>query len=527
MNTPPTSQSAWQRTTTRRVLCWLFSWRIIRRCLLTVASVVTLVVLFYAEENWRGRRAWDQHRHALEAQGEKFDIAALAPPPVPDEQNLALAPMLKAIYPYIHDPDAKRDTNGMARLQSVDEHKRAPGNEAELVLGSLEQDTFADLEACAKFYLGNTNYPQPAAGATAAQTVLTALSKFDADFSELTAAAAARPLGRFPIHYTEDMPSAMLLPHLATVKHLGAVLNIRATARLELGQSEAALGDLTLAFRLADSIRGEPILISHLVRIAMLATDLQTLREGLIRHTWTEAQLGTLEKQLAAIDLLAEHNHAMRGERAFSVSVVDWARRQGWKVNPSNLESGELDHQPSWVQLELLRFMPGGWYHRNMVTISQLHQDSTLAVVNEHTRRVSPQTAAAGERAFQSLPGGPGSAFVRTLFSSSPTKAAVWSARMQTWLDAVRIACTLERYRLANGQLPDSLAALAPRFLKTLPADLIDGQPLRYRKESAGGFILYSVGWNQKDDGGTIAWTDDKKQSVDPNEGDWVCRVPR
>jgi hypothetical protein len=75
--------------------------------------------------------------------------------------------------------------------------------------------------------------------------------------------------------------------------------------------------------------------------------------------------------------------------------------------------------------------------------------------------------------------------------------------------------------------LPDSLAALAPRFLETLPADLIDGQPLRYRKESAGGFILYSVGWNQKDDGGTIARTSGERQELDLSEGDWVCRVAR
>jgi hypothetical protein len=323
------------------------------------------------------------------------------------------------------------------------------------------------------------------------------------------------------------MPWAMLLPHLAPVKHLGAVLGLRATARLELGQTEEALGDLTLALRLADSIRGEPILISHLVRIAMLANDLQVIREGLIRHAWSEGQLRALEQQLAAIDLLAEHNHAIRGERAFSVSVIDWARRQGWKLDPGSLGSSESDHEPSCVQLALLRVMPGGWYHRNMVTISQLHQDYTLTLVNERTRRVSPPTAAAGKHPFDELSGGPSSAFVRTLLSAAPTKATIKSARMQTWLDAVRVACALERYRLANGQLPDSLAALAPRFLETLPADLIDGQPLRYRKESAGGFILYSVGWNQKDDGGTIARTGDKQQGLDLNEGDWVCRVPR
>ena len=159
MNTPSTPQSTWQRTTTCRVLCWLFNWRMVRRCLLTVAALVTLVALFYAEEDWRGGRAWDKHRRALEAQGEKFDSSSLAPPPVPDEQNLAMTPLLKAICPFTHDPAAVRDTNTLKRLESIDGSKRDPRKDDELVVGSLEQGTLTDLAACAKFYLGNTNYP--------------------------------------------------------------------------------------------------------------------------------------------------------------------------------------------------------------------------------------------------------------------------------------------------------------------------------------------------------------------------------
>ena len=32
--------------------------------------------------------------------------------------------------------------------------------------------------------------------------------------------------------------------------------------------------------------------------------------------------------------------------------------------------------------------------------------------------------------------------------------------------------------------------------------------------------MLYSVGWNEKDDGGTVAFT--KGGAVDRDEGDWV-----
>jgi hypothetical protein len=82
------------------------------------------------------------------------------------------------------------------------------------------------------------------------------------------------------------------------------------------------------------------------------------------------------------------------------------------------------------------------------------------------------------------------------------------------------LACALERYRLAEGHYPEELNVLAPRFISVLPHDIINGQPLKYRRTDNGKFILYSVGWNEKDDGGVIALGKSKYQDV--LQGDWV-----
>src|ERR1051326_2752299 len=74
---------------------WLCNWRNFRRFLFGVACFLTLIALAYAEENLRGKRAWEKHRRAWEAKGEKFTLAALAPPPVPDEKNFARAPLFR------------------------------------------------------------------------------------------------------------------------------------------------------------------------------------------------------------------------------------------------------------------------------------------------------------------------------------------------------------------------------------------------------------------------------------------------
>jgi hypothetical protein len=79
----------------------------------------------------------------------------------------------------------------------------------------------------------------------------------------------------------------------------------------------------------------------------------------------------------------------------------------------------------------------------------------------------------------------------------------------------------LERYRLANGQFPETLEALAPRFISRAPNDVITGQPYKYRRTDDGQFILYSVGWNEKDDGGVPG-----KTLFDLTQGDWVWSYP-
>ena len=92
-------------------------------------------------------------------------------------------------------------------------------------------------------------------------------------------------------------------------------------------------------------------------------------------------------------------------------------------------------------------------------------------------------------------------------------------AYAQTMIDQAAIACALERYRLAHGAFPDKLDALVPQYLTKLPHDIINGQPLHYRRTEDGLFLLYSVGWNETDDNGTVVM---KGARPDLEKGDWV-----
>jgi hypothetical protein len=299
---------------------------------------------------------------------------------------------------------------------------------------------------------------------------------------------------------------------------------VRAIAELELGRTTEAFTNLKVGFRLSDSIRDEPLLIDHLVRIATLAINLQTVREGLVRHAWTDAQLAELETHLASMNLLAEYKLGMRGERAFSTAGLDWLRRQGFRTDVMNYIGDEEGGGASVPNFGFNPF-PSGWFYQNMLAISRTHQDFTLAAVDEKARRVFPDVSEKLDSTLGKTRIRPYTIFARMLMPAMG-RAVVKSARMQTYVDEAIVACALERQRLANGKLPDTLDALTPRFIEKIPADLIDGKPLRYRPKPDGGYVIYAVGWNRTDDGGEMAWTKGTKPGVDATKGDWIWQMP-
>jgi len=505
-------------------LRWLCCWRNFRRFLFGVACLATLIALFYAEEDWRGRRAWLRYRAESEAKGEQFDFEALEPSPVPDDKNFAMTPLLKPALEFRPGTNGVvwLDTNGLARLQGTRADLSPKRNTNDhLVLGSLEKGTFADLAACREFYRGNTNYPQPTTSGTPAEDILFALGKFAPELQELREATENRPLSRYPIQYDFEPSWGILLPHLSQMKGLTQLTHVHATAALEAGRSVEALADLQVGFRISDSIRDEPILIDHLVRIACLAIDLQTLREGLVRHAWSDAQLAEIEKHLGSMNLLAEYKHTMRGELVLSISGVDYLRRQGFRSNPYMY----LSDEGGASSCEGFNFVPGGWFYQNMLTISKMHQDFTLAAVDENAHRVLPEVSENGALTLEKMKRGPYTIFAKLLLPALEN-ATRRSARMQVYVDAARIACALERSRLADGKLPDTLEALSPRFMNSIPTDVIDGKPLRYRLNADGSYVLYSVGWNQTDDSGELVWKEGKTKGVDVTRGDWVWQMP-
>jgi hypothetical protein len=529
------------------VLSWipaLRPWfaRLLQHKLLVLACLATPIALFYAVENWRGRNAWNKFQHEWEARGVQFDLASIIPPSVPDDQNFfASAPWELLRFTKSNDvvvwkyDQATRE----ASTNWLDYSGSKPGRTPDF--GDLLSARRIDLRAWQEFYHASNHViaaagqsfanasPGAADSQTPARDILLALGRSEPTLEQLRM-AARRPHARFWINYEDGFGA--LIPHLPKTKGVATYLRLRAAALLADGQTDAAFADVILAFRLNDALRDEPILISQLVRIASLHINLLAVWDGLADQRWSDAQLVALERELAQVDILAGYHAGMSGERAGASWTMDFLRRTR-NLDligglPGENGGGHFGDQMMEATGKIIfGLAPSGWFEQNKISLGRMHVEVIRPSVDQEKQIVSPEhsrrTSALIET--QAHRRTPYNLFTGMLIPALD-KVAKKSANAQTYVNLARIACALERHRLAHGNYPETLDALVPQFIAQLPHDVINGEPLKYRRTDERQFVLYSVGWNETDDGGTVVMRKGKNANVNQDLGDWVWRYP-
>lgn len=532
--------------------CWrlyrvLLNRKLWARAAFAASVLATLLALFYAEENWRGRRAWERFRVEWEAKGARFTYAEVLPPPVPDEQNLALHPLFKPVLDYKVGEQGWavwRDTNGMKRLDSftpypitLRESARKAGITHPLfpmnfgVQNRTSGVVLADFTQWQAFYRLDTNFASEPLPANPAADVLRYLRRHETNFALLDE-ALARPHCQFPIHLTTSEPGRILLPHLANVRTVTLLLVLRAAAHLELGQSDEALRDFERAMRMCAALEREPFVMCQLVQISIQACTLGAVAQGCAKHQWEDRHLRRIEELLLPVNKsqtlafslhteAAGHAEAWSKLRANRTSaerlVTDMARATGPGDEPV------LKVTPEFGRF-VMRYAPAGWFFRALVHEQALLLDAATSTATDAERRrvhwqQQPKTPEPPWFYLAWPLRSPHNAYVKT---------AAKCARLQTNLDHARLAVALERHWLRHRAYPERLDALVPEFLDRIPHDLFDGQPMRYRREGGQCFVLWSIGFDGKDDNaGPLLTKPSGTTNVGEETGDLVWRYPQ
>jgi hypothetical protein len=579
-------------TVVKRCCRWLFGWRTIRRALIGLACFATVVALFYTEENWRGKRAWENCKHELEAKGVVLDWSAYIPPPVPDNQNFFKAPGIneadwvgRGSREFTkHLSSASQSSNNpmlVAELKVVPSNTKLDVENGGTILRLEDSDARKQAEQLIRAILGPSavgtrgfypliarplNQVQPAVAVVpldkmhtaqeilkifpdtiegshvqiklasansfsvflspppiAARDYLQASDASKADFDNLRK-ALERPYTRIDGDYTQ--PATMPIPNFITMRTVAQILAERAKCYLLLGQPDKGLRELTLLHDVCRVLESKPTgkpmtLVAAMINVAITRLYTDTVTDGMRLQTLREPQLAVIENQLSEINLLPYVFSAFEQEPAAVCRTLEISPASKLAAmfffDPPNPNLKEKLKNPTYF---LIRWMPRGWVYQNMVNIAMSHQKIAESF-EPASNLVLPRKAemANGEIGQLALRHGPYT-FLAAITLPNYTKATQRLAYNQTSANETLLACALERFRLARGEFPETLDALTPQFIEKLPHDLIGGQPLHYRRTDDGKFLLYSIGWNEKDDGGEVALNKEGKEDLE--NGDWV-----
>lgn len=275
---------------------------------------------------------------------------------------------------------------------------------------------------------------------------------------------------------------------------LKSLCSLRTSYLALTGDGNGAAASVNASIRLGRVIAWGPFRIQagSFVSVRNSAADLQLVLE---RTEPSEPRLAAIAEQLAAADSDATLTRYFMDDRA---SLIDAFVSRALGANYFESGGSGLFGARS--------FTHGDWLDalvRPFTAHRLRRQLATYDALVDASRKPWPQRIDA-LRAVP-LPARPHFPFPYNGFFNYATDWAVNVIVTDTaYFRSARVAVAIERHRREHaGQLPDGLTDLVPSFLDAPPIDPFSGQPIQYRRLD-GGYVVYSVGRDGKDDGGAV-----------------------
>ena len=307
---------------------------------------------------------------------------------------------------------------------------------------------------------------------------------------QLVEQGARRPACHFDCDYEAGVN--IRLPQLYNLRMLAQALGAKARLEAQAGDTARAWDTVHTQLRLADAPRDEPLLLSQLVRIAMVRLVCDTIRQVSARALPHEQQLDHIQNSLTAFEdarplvLGIDGDRLVFGEWAFNLPKMELLRQHAHAGWPQDI----------WAALKV-------WYKPTFLA----YHTAYLGIMHECAQLMdqpysSESVTAAAER-INKRPQG----LAQTL-AAAMVQARKQYARLQADIRVTHTGLGLLLNRQSSETFPEDLAVFSPEDVM----DPFSGEPLRYRRRP-DGFVLYSIGADLKDNEGH------SKQG--PQDTDW------
>ena len=317
----------------------------------------------------------------------------------------------------------------------------------------------------------------------------------NAESIQLLREAASFRKCQYPLGLTNGFEVS--LPHLNSVRQGARLLTLETVLQAEKGGSRAPSDSILDSACLAHSLDREPLLISQLVRMACQRIALTGLERVINRVSVTDNDLSRHIAWVSEAEASDGVIRGLTGELCLGNSLYAASGTQFSAL----VEGGYLWWSFKWKRGFILAPSMALYRVTGLLDVDYLNFLNVLSDYINAWRQPLPSRLGGEELFTNRIRDLPRWQLLSRTLLPSLSRALIRDATHRACLRAADAALSVERYRLADGALPNSLDALVPKFLDAVPTDPFDGQPLRYKK-LAKGYVVYSVGEDGKDDGG-------------------------
>jgi len=369
---------------------------------------------------------------------------------------------------------------------------------------------------------GISNLPQHSA--VMPKGTLDVLAKFCTEnaalFDSLKTAARVKEC-RYSLDFHEslwDMP----LTHVTGVGRCARAIRANCYLLIERGQIDAAVELIGDQVASVESLDRDPFLVSQLARSAWLTQCERTLERLLNRKKLDTSQLAQLEQAFQGISFKEGFTRALASERCSTIVICQRPAEQLKDMDILGLIP-RLDESSAnssrWAQLDIQSYRESATFVQDILFALQSFEilikavdtpfPEALEVAKAFTSNVI--IAQTNRYVFASL--------VTPSLRRTVERYAEGEARLRV----TRGALAMERMRLVNnGRLPENADDPAVRSALSGLTDPFDGKPIRYKRRAANSYVIYSIGPDEKDDGGIP-----KEGAKDKTNYDLVLMVTR
>jgi len=451
-----------------------------------------LAALFYAEENYRHLAAWRVYSARIGLDIRPLNFRDYLPKPVPEEKNFAGTPLMKRLGIKGRSDEALR-----ARLQTY-----APS----MYLADLTKRTPADLEGAVAF-LEKNHGTLTRTHSSVGLTVLEAMKGVEDSINELRT-ASQRQEAQFEC--AGEDPWSLPLPDFIAMRTLSQILSIRISAFLESKQPEEAMKDVVVIHRIMEAMKSNNTLVTAMVRVAIGGIESACFWEGWSRRTWTRTDYERFQTYYESVNFVdGVHKAFQGGERAgVHYLALNYPASKLGEVFSGGITRGKSWKDDLLAQGYELGFLlaPNGWRYAALQRYDSLMVDALSALDSAHRRVDLAASSAVGTRVLESISRDPRNVLVNLAIPNFP-KALIRMVHIQTLTHLSILVCGLERFKIDTGAYPSALEQLTPKYVTTLPGEVVNSESFKYSTQAQGGFKLYSIGSDGKDDDGNSGST--------------------